>query len=226
MKNAAVIICFAFVGSYAQNATQKQADHTVAAERSLPNAEFGSVEKAKVIDSKASAAAAAANKRDQEAIAAKFSRMQQSLNDEEIGQNSPDKKDASKPIHPLLLGLEVLFALAGVLVLAVITVRLLKRAQKGLLGSGSATVAGELLEVVETLHLAPGIKLIAVRIYDKVAIMSVSKENATLAHLLEDPAVEVLANKTSNPKAFSDNLNRLLDKFKKPRKVSEMLEEA
>jgi hypothetical protein len=46
--------------------------------------------------------------------------------------------------------------------------------------------------------------------------------------VLKQPAGEIgqARRGESNPAAFSDNLNKLLDRFKKPKKVSDLLDEA
>lgn len=124
------------------------------------------------------------------------------------------------------LFLQIVFGLAFVLILAVVTIRGLKRMQGKLLPRPGA--AGGLLEVMETCYLGPQQKVIALRMNDEVGVLGVSKEGIRLLTVLKQPAGEMGAARRgeSNPAAFSDNLNRLLERFKKPKKVSDLLDEA
>jgi|GEM_PF-3420407 len=153
-------------------------------------------------------------------VADKFARMQQ-----EIAANPEQGQAATETggVHPLMLGVEVVLGLAFVLVLAVFTIRFLKKLQGGML-RGPMGTGGDLLEVVETCHLGPGQRILAVRMGDRIGVMGAGKEGINLLHLLDQPAANLLAGRQTNPQAFSDNLNRLMDKFKKPKKVSELLD--
>jgi flagellar biogenesis protein FliO len=64
--------------------------------------------------------------------------------------------------------------------------------------------------------------------HDEVGVLGVTKEGIRLLTVLKQPAGEIGAARRgdSNPAAFSDNLNKLLDRFKKPKKVSDLLDEA
>jgi flagellar biogenesis protein FliO len=124
------------------------------------------------------------------------------------------------------LFLQIVFGLAFVLLLAVVTIRGLKRMQGRMLarpGSG-----GGMLEVMETCYLGPQQKVIVLRMHDEVGVLGVTKEGIRLLTVLKQPAGEIGAARRgdSNPAAFSDNLNKLLDRFKKPKKVSDLLDEA
>jgi flagellar biogenesis protein FliO len=124
------------------------------------------------------------------------------------------------------LFLQIVFGLAFVLLLAVVAIRGLKRMQGSLLprpGAGSG-----LLEVMETCYLGPQQKVIALRMHDEVGVLGVTKDGIRLLTVLKQPAGEIgqARRGESNPAAFSDNLNKLLDRFKKPKKVSDLLDEA
>lgn len=156
-------------------------------------------------------------------IAEKFARMQQEI---AAGSGLPDTAAAaSSTAHPFWIAAQILLALLVVLVLAVVCIRFLKRLQGGMLRGASGNVS-DLLEVLETCHLGPQQRIIAIRMGDRVGIIGATKENMTLLHLMESPAEAVLAGRKTNPQDFSENLNRLLDRFKKPKKVSELLKEA
>jgi hypothetical protein len=51
----------------------------------------------------------------------------------------------------------------------------------------------------------------------------VTRESISLLTTLERPAGEVILDRRGrgNPALFSDNLNKMLERFKKPKKVSE-----
>jgi flagellar biosynthetic protein FliO len=136
---------------------------------------------------------------------------------------------AEAPRDPVSLGslaLQILSGLALVLVLAVAAIRVLKRMQGRLLARSGP--GGDLLEVLETCHLGPQQKVVAVRMHDQVGILGVSKEGISMLATLRESAAEIRGahRAESNPAAFSDNLNKLLERFKKPKKVSDLLEEA
>jgi flagellar biogenesis protein FliO len=132
----------------------------------------------------------------------------------------------SSGMHSLGLGLEIGFVLILVLALAVITIRLLKKLQGGLLRGKTPGNAGDILEVVETCHLGTGQRIVALRMGERIGIVGITKESFHLLHMLEQSAETVLSTKQGNPQVFSENLNRLLDRFKKPKKVSELLQES
>jgi flagellar biogenesis protein FliO len=155
-------------------------------------------------------------------VAEKFQKVQQEM---ALGDSAPGAMAASSSTHPLWLSVEIAMVLLVVLVLAVLSIRLLKRVQSGMLRGPSGT-GSDLFEMIETCHLTPNQKLIAVRMGDKIGIIGATKEAIHLIHILEKPAAEIMAERQTNPQAFADNLNRLLDRFKKPKKVSELLNEA
>jgi len=123
------------------------------------------------------------------------------------------------------LALQILFGLAFVLLLAVVSIRVLKRLQGRMLARPGPS--GDLLEVLETCHLGPQQKVVAIRMHDEIGVVGVTKEGISLLTVLKQPAEEIrLSRQGGNPAAFSDNLNKLLDRFKKPKKVSDLLDEA
>lgn len=122
------------------------------------------------------------------------------------------------------VALQIVFGLAFVLLLAVVSIRILKRLQGRMLtrpGPG-----GDLLEVLETCHLGPQQKVVAIRMHDEISVLGVTKEGINLLTVLKHPAEEIRQARGGNPAAFSDNLNKLLERFKKPKKVSDLLDEA
>lgn len=123
------------------------------------------------------------------------------------------------------VALQILFGLAFVLLLAVVAIRGLKRLQGRMLtGPGRS---GDLLEVLESCHLGPQQKVVAIRMHDEVGIIGVTKEGMSMLTVLKEPADQIRKSRggESNSAAFSDNLNKLLDRFKKPKKVSDLLDE-
>lgn len=156
-------------------------------------------------------------------IAEKFARMQQEM---ASGAGLPDTASTvASASHPLWIAAQMGLGLLVVLVLAVLCIRFLKRLQGGMLRGTTGNVS-DLLEVLETCHLGPQQRLIAVRMGDRVGVIGATKEGMTLVHLMDSPAEVILASRKGNPQDFSENLNRLLDRFKKPKKVSELLKES
>lgn len=123
------------------------------------------------------------------------------------------------------VALQILFGLAFVLLLAVVAIRGLKRLQGRMLTGPGRT--GDILEVMETCHLGPQQKVVAIRMHDEVGIIGVTKEGMSMLTVLKEPADQIRKARggESNSAAFSDNLNKLLDRFKKPKKVSDLLDE-
>ncbi len=151
--------------------------------------------------------------------AEKFLRVQQALQSGAAAAGEPAA--AARPL-PLLV-LEVAAALLFVLGAVVVTVRLLRKAQRGML---RGAVDGDLIEVLETSHLGPGQRLVAVRLDGRIGVLGVTRENVSLLTLLDRPAADLLRERREkgNPALFTENLNRVLEKFKKPKKVSEFPE--
>ena len=123
------------------------------------------------------------------------------------------------------LAMQILFGLAFVLLLAVVSIRGLKRMQGRLLSKPGK--GGDIFEVLETCHLGTHQRVVAMRMNDEVGILGVTQQGISLLTVLKEPADDLRRARAgeSNSAAFSDNLNKLLERFKKPKKVSEMLEE-
>jgi flagellar biogenesis protein FliO len=124
------------------------------------------------------------------------------------------------------LALQILMGLIFVLLLAVITIRVLKRLQGRMLAKPGKP-GGEFFEVLETCHLGTHQKVVALRMNDEVGILGVTPQGISLISMLKESASEVRQAyaRDNNSLAFSENLNKLLDRFKKPKKVSDMLDE-
>lgn len=161
------------------------------------------------------------------AMEEKFRKLQREMQGESSAVPAPGKaaSPAGEGSSVGGIALQILFGLAFVLLLAVVSIRVLKRMQGRLLSRPGK--GGDMLEVLETCHLGPQQKVIAIRMHDDVGILGVTKENVHLLTVLKHSADDVRRahQGESNSAAFSDSLNKLLDRFKKPKKVSDMLEE-
>lgn len=125
------------------------------------------------------------------------------------------------------LTVQVLLGLVFVILLAIISIRLLKRLQ-GRMGSKPGKAGGDLLEVLETCHLGTNQRVVALRLHDQVGILGVTPQGISLLTVLGEPAAEIRQARLaeSNSALFSENLNKLLDRFKKPKRVADLLDEA
>lgn len=137
---------------------------------------------------------------------------------------------ATDPEPPGLVSfsLQLLVGLAVVIVLAVFSIRGLKGLQNRMLARpGKVGAGGDLFEVLETCHLGSNQRVVALRIHDEVGVIGVSPQGISLLTVLKHPAEDIRKARlgTGNPAAFSDNLNKLLDRFKKPKRVSDLLDE-
>ncbi|MEO6097662.1 MAG: flagellar biosynthetic protein FliO [Fibrobacteria bacterium] len=123
------------------------------------------------------------------------------------------------------LAMQVLFGLAFVLLLAVVSIRGLKRMQGRMLSKPGK--GGDIFEVLETCHLGSHQRVVALRMNDEVGILGVTQQGISLLTVLKEPADDLRRERAgeSNSAAFSDNLNKLLERFKKPKKVSDLLDE-
>jgi flagellar biogenesis protein FliO len=76
-----------------------------------------------------------------------------------------------------------------------------------------------LFEVMETCHLGPGQRIVAIRMQNKVGMVGVSKENISFMGYLEgEPlAMEKAMRKEGNAVQFGDSLTQVLERFKKPK---------
>jgi flagellar biogenesis protein FliO len=135
------------------------------------------------------------------------------------------ENEASDSIGVGGLAMKVLFGLAFVLLLAVVSIRGLKRMQGRLLSKPGR--GGDIFEVLETCHLGSHQRVVAMRMNDEVGILGVTQQGISLLTVLKEPADDLRRARAgeSNSAAFSDNLNKLLERFKKPKKVSDLLEE-
>lgn len=163
------------------------------------------------------------------AMEEKFRRLQKEMQGSPAADPAPGVS-APAPRDGVSVGglfLQIVFGLAFVLLLAVVSIRGLKRMQGKLLARPGAG-GGNLLEVMETCYLGPQQKVIALRMHDEVGVLGVTKEGIRLLTVLKQPASGMgpAQRGESNPAAFSDNLNKLLERFKKPKRVSDLLDEA
>jgi flagellar biogenesis protein FliO len=135
---------------------------------------------------------------------------------------------APEPAGIVSFSLQLLLGLAFVIVLAVVSIRGLKRFQnRMLLRPGKDGAGGDLFEVLETCHLGTQQRVVALRIHDEVGVIGVTPQGISLLTVLKQPAEEIRQARlgTGNSAAFSDNLNKLLDRFKKPKRVADLLDE-
>lgn len=159
----------------------------------------------------------------------KFRKLQKEMESDPAPPPDAGTAPAAPPegINVGSFALQLLAGLAFVLLLAVASIRGLKRMQGKLLSRPGK--GGDLLEVLETCHLGPQQKVIAIRLNEEVGIIGVTKEGISMLTVLKEPMDELRKSRAaaaeSNSAAFSDNLNKLLDRFKKPKKVSDLLDE-
>lgn len=123
------------------------------------------------------------------------------------------------------LAMQILLGLAFVLLLAVVSIRGLKRLQGRMLSRPGK--GGDILEVLESCHLGSNQRIVALRMNDEVGVIGVTQHGISLLTVLKEPMEELRRARSgeSNSAAFSDNLNKLLERFKKPKKVSDLLDE-
>jgi flagellar biogenesis protein FliO len=160
----------------------------------------------------------------------KFRKLQKEM---DRGQPAPKEGQAAKAENPSdqtvslgKLAMQILFGLAFVLLLAVVSIRGLKRLQ-GRLMARPGRGGGDIFEVLETCHLGARQRVVALRMNEDVGIVGVTEHGITLLTVLKEPVEELRRARSgeSNSAAFSDNLNKLLERFKKPKRVSDMLDE-
>lgn len=170
---------------------------------------------------------AAAPRAASDPVADKFRRLQR-----EISSGDASSASADRPVAPpesvgvFSLSMKIFFGLIFVLILAVVAIRLLKRFQGRMLAKGGRA-QGEILEVLETCHLGPHQRVVALRMNDEVGIVGVTQQGMSLLTMLKEPAEEIRKQNAGpgNPAAFSENLNKLLERFKRPKRVSDLLDE-
>jgi flagellar biogenesis protein FliO len=158
----------------------------------------------------------------------KFRRLQREMQSNPVSAPAPSGAQSPAPregVSAAGLAVKIFFGLAFVLLLAVVSIRVLKRLQGRMLSRPGP--GGDLLEVLETCHLGPQQKVVALRMHDEIGVLGVTKEGIRLLTVLKSPAEEIRPTRQGgNSAAFSDNLNKLLERFKKPKKVSDLLDEA
>ena len=166
-----------------------------------------------------------------DAVAEKFRKLQKEMAVPGSGASGPDAASpapgAPEPAGILPLSLKILFGLVFVILLAVVCIRALKRLQGKILVRSPHAGGGNLIEVLETCHLGPQQRVVALRIDGEVGIVGVTQHGISLLSTLPQPADEVRRRMAGagNPAAFSESLNKLLDRFKKPKRVSDLLDE-
>jgi flagellar biogenesis protein FliO len=141
-----------------------------------------------------------------------------------------DKAPENTPPESIGMGglaMQILFGLAFVLLLAVVSIRGLKRLQGRMLSRPGK--GGDILEVLESCHLGSNQRIVALRMNDEVGVIGVTQHGISLLTVLKEPMEELrrarMGAGEGNSAAFSDNLNKLLERFKKPKKVSDLLDE-
>jgi flagellar biogenesis protein FliO len=170
------------------------------------------------------------------AMEEKFRKLQKEMDRKDPGGRSAaaasdpkaaDSRENSGSDHVSVgsLAMQILFGLAFVLLLAVVSIRGLKRLQGKLLSKPGK--GGDIFEVLETCHLGTHQRVIAMRMNDEVGILGVTQQGISLLTVLKEPSDDFRRARAgeSNSAAFSDNLNKLLERFKKPKKVSDLLDE-
>jgi flagellar biogenesis protein FliO len=158
----------------------------------------------------------------------KFRKLQKEMENGPHSQGSgPAAKPAdNQPAQSVAVGtvaMKILLGLVFVLLLAMVTIRVLKRMQGRFLSKPGK--GGDIFEVLETCHLGAQQRVVALRMNDEVGIVGVTQHGISLLTVLKEPAEDLRRSREGNSAAFSDNLNKLLDRFKKPKKVSELLDE-
>jgi|SRR5690606_4697601 len=166
------------------------------------------------------------------AVQEKFRKLQQEMRrtEPELPAAPAEQAAANQGEGTVALGtlvMQIVLGLGFVLVLAVVTIRVLKRMQGRLLaGPGKGGKGGDLFEVMETCHLGANQRVVALRMNGEVGILGVTTHGISLLTVLNEPAEDLRrARGAGNAEAFSDNLNKLLERFKKPRKVSDLIDE-
>lgn len=164
------------------------------------------------------------------AMEEKFRKLQKEMERTEKANPAGGKIPENTPSESIGVGslaVQILFGLAFVLLLAVVSIRGLKRLQGRMLSKPGRN--GDILEVLESCHLGSHQRIVALRMNDEVGVIGVTQHGISLLTVLKDPIDELRRSRAaageSNSAAFSDNLNKLLERFKKPKKVSDLLDE-
>jgi flagellar biogenesis protein FliO len=168
------------------------------------------------------------------AMEEKFRKLQKEMerkdkaNPSKGGTSAGEKPPENSPSESIGMGglaMQILFGLAFVLLLAVVSIRGLKRLQGRMLSRPGKS--GDILEVLESCHLGSNQRIVALRMNGEVGVIGVTQHGISLLTVLKEPMEELRRARSgeSNSAAFSDNLNKLLERFKKPKRVSDLLDE-
>jgi flagellar biogenesis protein FliO len=162
------------------------------------------------------------------AMEEKFRKLQKEMESGDrptIGSAKPAADKAPETTSVGTASVKILFGLIFVILLAVVTIRVLKRMQGRLIAKPGGSKGGDIFEVLETCHLGQHQRVVAMRINGEVSVLGVTQHGISLLSTLKQPAEEILRDRETNSADFSNSLNKLLERFKKPKKVSEMLDE-
>ncbi len=153
----------------------------------------------------------------------KFNRMEKRLNQMDNGKQAGGKDQTFSALGALI---RTVLALILVVLLIAVALKLLKGLQRKSLFTQSNS-KGELLEVLETCHLGPQHKIVAIRMHDRICALGMSPNQVNLIRDFDISLDEWLLaqkNQPGNANHFNENLNRLLDRFKKPKSFSQLEE--
>ena len=147
-----------------------------------------------------------------------------------LQQRNKQTPPSSAPDSLFKMTFQMVSGLIFILILAIFSIRLLKKFQKSSLVT-SRKSSTDLLEVLETCYLGNDQKVVVMRVDRGTSVFGVTPHGITLLKDLE-MMVPLSSSKGTFPRekeegalAFSDNLNQFLSKFKRPKTVSETLKE-
>lgn len=160
-----------------------------------------------------------------EMVQQKFQRMRGQFRSDTpstLGAGAPEEK-----ISVLGTLIRMVLGLMVVLVLIAFSIRFLKGIQRSTMMKRVGS-AGELLEVIETCYLGNQQKIVLMRMHDRMCAIGVTNQGISMLRDLDmDPNSlrHPTRNGDENTAAFGDTVNRLLERFKKPKRVSEYLQD-
>jgi flagellar protein FliO/FliZ len=167
------------------------------------------------------------------ALESKLAQIQREIHGdgrESAGQSS--RKQIAAPSSAaggslLKAGIQMAVCLSFILVLVVLSIKLLKRFQKAAFlktrGAGRNS-----LEVLETCYLGKDQKVVLMRMDNSRVFLGVTSHGIQSLEMPETVTripSPVSCTSENTPNDFSENLNQLLSKFKKPKTVSQSLAE-
>ncbi|MBF0431613.1 MAG: flagellar biosynthetic protein FliO [Fibrobacteria bacterium] len=170
---------------------------------------------------------------DKKIISEKFERIRNEISEGKTVSkkiyNKKENKNKSSAEKTSLTktAVQMVFGLAFIIVLIVVSMRLLKRFQKAAFLK-SPVKNNSMLEVLETCYLGKDQKVIVMRMENTRTVVSATPNGI---HILKELEGEVIVPATplrkqgGNIKDFSSNLNSFLTQFKKPKTVTQSLEE-